>query len=148
MIELMPEQRAIEAKMFVMAQVGLGAPASLVTALGFMDSATKKLVGAWAFERCTGEGGSVYVHWATAAPGWLNRDTLALISHYVFEQLGCAQALGEVRASDTRTRSINERLGFKKVGEIPGYFPNDDLILYCMRRSDCIWLPAEDENDG
>lgn len=145
--ELMPEERTEEAKEFVMRKVGLSAPASVLTAIGFMDK-NKDLLGAFVFERCTGVGGSVYVHWAANEGLWLSRAVISIVMHYVFVQLECAQLLGEVRASDKYVRDVNERIGFNEMATITGYFPGDDLVIYSMRRDECIWLAEEDHEDG
>ena len=149
MIELLPEAREQEAIDLVVRRVGLFSPRSKLKALGFMDSETEELMGAWLFERYTGINGSVFAHWANAVGHrFVTRSNLHLVAHYIFSQLQCQQVLGEVRASDDYVRKMNERLGFKKVAEIPGYFSGDDLVIYRMTRAECSWIPQELKETG
>lgn len=94
------------------------------------------------FERWTGPGGSVTAHWA-APGGKTTRRMLFAVFHYVFGQLKVEKMIGEVRASDKKVRELDERLGMKPVATIAGYFPDDDLVIYEMRREDCLFLPKE-----
>lgn len=126
---------------FVQTRTGVATPLGPVQVLGFVDD--EGILGGFMFERYTGVTGSVHVHWAGRDKKWLNRTMLQLVSIYVYGQLGCHVLFGEVRASDTDVRSIDERLGFVETATIPGYFPNDDLIIYSMTKHQCRWLPAE-----
>lgn len=117
--------------------------------LAFQDA--DGVLGGWVFERYTGPGGSVTMHWAGRDRGWLKLDMLVMCAVYVFEQLACKQAIGEVRASDTEVRRVDEKVGFKEIATIPGYFPDDDLVIYRMERAECRFLPAnhvEGTSDG
>jgi len=109
--------------------------------LAFADS--HGVIGGWVFERYTGVGGSVFSHWAGRSATWLTRRMLRMSALYVFDQLGCERVYGEVPASDTRVRRIDERLGFKEIATLHGCFPHDDLVLYEMTRVNCRWLPAQ-----
>ena len=138
------QERADEVINFVQTKTGVWSPLGAVQAMGFADEDTGELVGAWMFERYTGEGGSVHVHWAARdSKKWLTPDMLRLVAIYAFDQLGVDLLYGEVRASDKRTREIDERLGFGETVVLPAYFPDDDLIVYSMARRQCRWLPAE-----
>lgn len=150
MILLAPPSMNDTIRAFVMIRTGLSVPASATQVLGFIDPNKEELVGAFMFERYTGRGGSAYLHWAAADGNrrWLNRTVLALVAHYAFEQLGVTRVFGEVRASDSYVRRIDERLGFKEVAILPGYFPDDDLAVYCITKQECTWLPAENEESS
>jgi len=99
------------------------------------------VVGGWVFERYTGVGGAVFSHWAGRDARWLKRWMLRIAAAYVFVQLGVSRVYGECAAKDIRVRRIDERLGFIEIATLPGYFPDDDLVIYEMQLEDCKWLP-------
>lgn len=109
------------------------------TSIAFVDD--DGLRGGWLLEKYTGPGGSVHAHFAGARPGWITRPMLRVLANYIFVQLDCSCVFGQVNSKDTQTRSIDERLGFREVATLPNYFPDSDLIVYQMKRSDCRWLP-------
>ena len=113
------------------------------TVLAFRDD--EGILGGWVFERYTGIGGSVTVHWCGRDAGWLKLGMLEMCAHYVFEQLACELVIGEVPESDHIVRQIDEKLGFKQLAVIPGYFLNDNLVIYGLTRCNCRFLPANME---
>lgn len=135
-----------EVRDFITCKLGPRAISDTTSVLAFKDE--KGIMGGWMFERFTGIGGSVTVHWAGRDGRWLRVGMLEMCAHYIFEQLGCACAIGEVEESDKRTRRIDERLGFEQVGLIPGYFPNDNLVIYRLTRSNCRFLRANMESSN
>lgn len=114
--------------------------------IGFRDK--NGIRGAFLIERYTGEGGSVHVHWAGRDKNWLKKYMLTLVSMYVFDQLQCKRMYGEVRAKDSAVRAIDEKLGFKQIAVMKGYYPNDDLIVYEALKEDFPWLPPEFKENG
>ena len=99
--------------------------------------------GVFLFERYTGVNGSIHAHWAGRDPMWLKGYMLTLVFMYAFDQLGCRKIFGEVKAKDARVRRIDEKLGFREVARLEGYFPEDDLIVYELNKQDCVFLPDE-----
>lgn len=135
-----PDEEALED--FCIYHLGLPKVPHECTFLAFRkDDQDHVSVGAM-FERYTGEGGSVTAHWASEG-GYVPRDVLTMAFLYVFDQLGCARMIGEVRASDAHVRRVDEKLGMKEVAVIPGYFPDDDLVIYELKREDCKFLTDE-----
>lgn len=144
MILLAPPSMNDTVRAFVMIKTGLSAPASATQVLGFINAEKEELAGAFMFERYTGVGGSAYLHWAAGDDRrWLNRTVMNIVAVYAFVQLGVERVFGEVRASDTYVRKIDERLGFKEMAILPGYFPDDDLVVYSITKQECRWLPDE-----
>lgn len=107
--------------------------------LGFRDQ--EGIRGAFYFERYTGPGGSIHIHWIGRDAHWLKGYMLTIAATYVYEQLKCRIAYGEVRAKLTAVRTLDERLGFREIARLEGYYPADDMILYELRKEDCAWLP-------
>ena len=135
-------ERNTEVQAWVQARTGAYSPQGSVSVMGFLGK-DDQIVAGWMFERYTGPGGSVYTHWAGEGKRWLTRDVLSLVAIYVFGQLDADNVFGEVRKSDKAVRAIDEKLGFRKVAELTGYFPDDDLIVYRMQKNDCRWLPQD-----
>lgn len=115
--------------------------------LAFRDK--EGILGAAIYERYTGPGGSVHIHWTGRGGRWLTRDMIAMTFVYPFVQLQVKWLFGEVPAKDTYVRNLDERLGFEYFMTIPEFFPDDDLIIYRMHRDKCRWICLEEgENDG
>lgn len=130
-----------DAVAMVVERLGLSALHPSGRILGFRDK--EGIRGAFYFERYTGPGGSIHAHWVGRDKHWLKGYMLTLAFMYAYDQLGCRIIFGEVRAKSAQTRAIDEKLGFREVARLEGYYPGDDLILYMMRKEDCVWLPDE-----
>ena len=123
-------------------KTGVHTPLGPVQVMGFVDD-NDDVVGGFMFERYTGVTGSVHAHWAGSPDRpWMTRNVLSLVAIYVFDQLECHIMYGEVRASDTVVRKMDERLGFVETAVLPAYFPDDDLIIYSMTKQQCRFLPT------
>lgn len=140
---IVPPDREDETRLFIHTRGGIPVPKGPTQVLGFMDDQDEIIAGVM-FERYTGVTGSVHVHWA-AKPStiWLTRTVLYAIATYTYGQMGVGRLFGEVRASDEYVRKVDEKLGFRKVAVLEGYFPGDDLVLYSMTKAECRWLPPE-----
>jgi hypothetical protein len=97
--------------------------------------------GAFLFEKYTGVGGSIHVHWAGRDGHWLKKYMLNLVAMYMFESLQCQISYGLVPAKATNVLDIDYRLGFREVYRLKGFYPEDDLVILQMRKEECIWLP-------
>jgi RimJ/RimL family protein N-acetyltransferase len=139
--ELVPPERSDEVRRYVQERAGVSTPPGPTQVLGFMDSKTKEIIGGFMFEKYTGDRGSVHTHWAGERGRWLTMGVLNMVMIYIFDQLGCDRVFGEVRASDKSVRKIDEKIGFKQVATLPGYFPDDDLVIYCLTKQECRYLP-------
>lgn len=113
-------------------------PPSMVC-IGWRDT-NGEPVGGFIFERYTGRGGSVRMHYA-GRPHWLTARRLRQVAEYVFVHLDCSVAYGEVDAGDAKVRRIDERLGWELVVVLKGALAGGrDMALYEMRRENCRWL--------
>lgn len=143
MAYLAREDRTDEVTEFVQRATGVYSPVSSVQVMGFVDDDTDDVSAAFMFERYTGPGGSVHIHWAVAPHSrGLTRDMMRLVAIYLFDQLKVDVVYGEVRAGEKKTREIDERLGFVQTAVLPAYFPDDDLVIYSITKRQCEWLPA------
>lgn len=139
--EKIVDENDAEMREFLLRKLGLSQMPAGGRILGFKTD-TGPVVG-WLFERYTGPGGAVHTHWAGRKHFFLKRYMLTLVAMYVFDQMKCEVVVGEVPASDLYVRSADEKLGFKEVATIKGYFPGDDLVIYTMTRDACRFLPDE-----
>jgi len=131
---------------FCILNLGLPKPPEDGIILGFRSkSKPDGIEGGAYFEKYTGEHGSVTAHWASKR-GWLFPEMLSMTFMYVFWDLGCDRMYGEVRASDHWTRRVDEKLGMKEVATLPRYFPDDDLVIYELKRENCRFIPQEVRN--
>ena len=75
---------------------------------------------------------------AVLVPGFVK-----IIFDYPFKQLGVNLILISVAESNWKSRSLVEKLGFKKEAEIVGVYPDGAKIIYTMTPSQCRWLENE-----
>ena len=94
-------------------------------------------------------GANIVAHIA-AEPGanWLNRQFLWTIFDYPFNQLGVKRITGQVAAKNLPARQFDEHLGFVAEATLKDALPDDDLIIYCMRRENCRWLALKGPGYG
>lgn len=97
-------------------------------------------------------GTSIHVHLWIAPGRRPSRHFWWATFHYLFGQLKVKNVLGTVPASNLAARRLDEHIGFKQVGYVPGYYPDgDDMILYNLTEEDAPdwmrWLRKE-HKDG
>lgn len=97
-----------------------------------------RLVGGVIFTGYTGA--SIGIHVASFDTRWIDKDMLWITFHYPFEQLGVQKLFGQVPSSNRKALDFNKKLGFKEEARIAGVFPDADLVVMSMLRSDCRWL--------
>lgn len=146
MVETIVDETDEDAARLIIGQAGLGGLPPLGRIMAFRDR--DGIRGGFLFERYTGEGGSIHVHWAGRDRHWLKKYMLILGFTYMFEQLGCRVVYGDVRAKATGVIDIDYRLGFRAVHRFKGYYPDDDLIVFQMHKNQCKWLKPEEEQGG
>lgn len=146
MVDTIVGEEDQEAVQMILGRCGISALRDGDRIIGFRDK--QGVRGGFLCERYTGPGGSIHVHWAGRDKHWLKGYMLTLVGMYVFDQLSCEIMYGEVRAKDEAVRKIDEKLGFDPVARLAGYFPNDDLIIYEVRKNDFTWLPDEFKDQG
>lgn len=96
------------------------------------------LVGGILYQGYTGA--SVQMHVAGFRPRWLNRDLLWVAFDYPFTQLGVKKVFGQVGVHNTKALEFDRNLGFKEEARIADVYPEGDMILMSMYKSDCRWL--------
>jgi len=134
----------------------IGSAFTKVTMQVISRSENGVLLGGAVYENYTGKGGSLLTHVAGFAPNWVNRDLLWVMFDYPFIQLDCTQAFSQVAAKNKASLSFCKNLGFQEVITLGGVFPDDDMILLRMKRSECRFLkiqpktifPRRITNDG
>ena len=140
-VETIVDETDPDAATMVIERLGLSGLHPTARIIAFRDR--EGIRGAFYFERYTGPGGSVHAHWCGRDARWLKGYMLTLAFMYAYDQLRCQIIFGEVKAKSAQTRAIDEKLGFKEITRLVGYYPGDDLILYSLHKQDCVWLPDE-----
>lgn len=98
------------------------------------------LVAGVMFEHYTG---SCVVGTIAVEPGYaMSREFVRAIFDYPFRQLDCDQMLAYVSASNSRSKSLLEHMGFGLVATVPGVYP-EDMQIYLMKRDQCRFLETE-----
>lgn len=89
-------------------------------------------------------GTNICIHSRCDDPKTPSRKFYWMIFDYPFNQLKVTCVRGLVASSNIAAQQINERLGFRVEAVLADYFPDDDAIIYVLRRSDCKWLKLSD----
>lgn len=137
-----------EGRVWLAAALGLDALPPSCTTLIFSDK--DGVMGGFAFERYTGPGGSIHIHWAGRDARWLRRDMLRMVGLYVFDQLRCKKVFGELPSSLNVSQRTLDMNGWRKVAVLEGYFPDEDVILVEATPESSWWAPkdVEGHTDG
>lgn len=87
---------------------------------------------------------SVQAHMAVVAPlVW--RRLLPAVFRYPFEECGKGLLLGVVPSHNEASARMCQRLGFRLAHRVvDGWAPEDDLLLFELRRENCRWLTRRD----
>lgn len=101
------------------------------------------LVGAVAYADFNGA--SMQMHCAGEG-AWLSRRVLRHLFDYPFNVARCRVVIATVPATNARALSLNARLGFREVGRVPDAYPDADMVVMAMRRSECRWI-GEDHGE-
>jgi len=96
-----------------------------------------KLIGGVAYTNFNGA--SIEMHCA-GKPGWLTRQRIKVFFRYPFNNLNCKVVVAPVYRKNKEARRVIEGLGWKRPYRVPGYFRDDDLILYSMLKAECKWI--------
>ena len=84
---------------------------------------------------------SIGISIASNTPKWCSKLVLKIIHGFPFIQMGCNRITATVRESNTKSRSLVTRLGYKQEGELKQYYSNgDSAIIYGLLKSECEWL--------
>lgn len=83
---------------------------------------------------------SCMMHCAVRDSTSLTRKLLAKAFAAPFEQWGYECVMGVVQSSNTKSRNLAERLGFKEFATVPGAHPSGALHFFVMYKKDCRWL--------
>lgn len=118
----------------------MGSSFSTVTMKVISRAEDGVLYGGAVYENYTGEGGSIVMHIAGFRDVWINRDLLWIVYHYPLVQLGCKQIFAQVATKNKECISICRGAGWEEVIKLEGVFPDDDMILFRMRRENCRFL--------
>jgi len=97
-----------------------------------------ELLGGVVYSGYTGK--SIGIHVAGFCDDWISKDMLWVCFHYPFVQLKCEVLFGQVPSDNLRALEFDRKLGFKIEARIPDVFPNADLVVLKMRKSECRWL--------
>lgn len=96
-----------------------------------------KVVAAVSFSHWTGHDIELSV---AALPGAGSRALLRAIFQYVFDQLDCVRCTARIRASNEKSLSLAERIGFRREGVLRNGYGNEDaVILGLLRNEDVFW---------
>jgi RimJ/RimL family protein N-acetyltransferase len=97
-----------------------------------------RLLGGIIYDGCTGP--CIFAHQAAFDKHWLSRDMLWVVFDYPFNQLGCKKICGTIPSGNPALLAFNKKLGFSVEATIKDAYPDGDMLVLSMKRSDCRWL--------
>ena len=95
-----------------------------------------KLIGVLGFQHWTRE--DVEVLWA-GERGFGSKALANVAWHYIWETLGCTRCTGYIRADNTHSLRLAERMGFVREGVKRRARNGVDVIVVGMLREECRW---------
>jgi hypothetical protein len=118
-----------------------GDPTVRGVSIGLLDDTTGILAGVF-FEDYTGT--AVFAHMAVdKTKGTVTRQFISFCLDYVFSYLNCAVLYCYVPSSNLASRQFVERLGFTLKATLEEAHPQGNLLLYELRKENCIWLTSK-----
>jgi len=75
------------------------------------------------------------------APGAVvPKEFLRAIFHYPFVQLGCEKIVALIAENNWKSQNLVEKMGFEREAVVTDYYPEGDLFIYSMTKSQCRFL--------
>lgn len=79
------------------------------------------------------------------APGAvMPKEFLWAIFYYPFVQLDCEKIVALIAENNRKSQTLVEKMGFVREAVVADYYPEGDLLIYSMTKSQCRFL----ENDN
>ena len=76
---------------------------------------------------------------------WLTRLNLRYFFDYPFNQMQVKRITALVSESNAKSVRLIEGVGFRHETTLTDAAPDGDLLVYVMRRNDCIWIKENHE---
>lgn len=111
-------------------------PADIMAAIGLVDG-NDGLVAAVVYDHYTE---SCVTATIVIEKCKITRTMIRAMFRYPFEQLGVGKIIAYVNSANAASRKFVERLGFVIEGCIKDVYPNGDMLILGLVKSDCEWL--------
>ena len=85
---------------------------------------------------------AVVVHMAVRHKNVPLKRFIPAVFHYAFIDLGVDKMVGFVNSANKAALKTDLRLGFRPEAIVEEVFPNGDLVIMVMNRSECRWIPT------
>lgn len=110
-------------------------------AIGVVDD--EQVYGGVVFEDYTKV--AIQVHIALAHPHVPIRKLLVTAAMYAYNQLGVDKILAMVKSANDESINFITKIGFRPEAMVVDVFPDGDLLIFSMTRSQCRFLPRQKE---
>lgn len=104
--------------------------------IGKMDNKGQLQAGV-AYELCNGV--NIYCHIAGLG-NWACREFLAVIFDYPFNQIGVRRITVPVCSTNTASKKLVQKMGFKLESTLSQATPGGDMLIYRMFKDECKYL--------
>lgn len=71
---------------------------------------------------------------------WADRNFLAIIFDYPFNQIGAKRITAPICSSNTKSIDLVRKMGFNQENKLQGATPKGDLLLFSMFKNECKYL--------
>lgn len=83
------------------------------------------------------------------APGAvMPKEFLRAIFHYPFVQLGCEKIVALIAENNWKSQNLVEKMGFVREAVVADYYPEGDLFIYSMMKSQCRFLEKDNGQEN
>lgn len=116
--------------------VGSGPGFGPCAAIGVVNDEVTEILGGVVYHNFRAEYRNCELSFASSGKAWLNRDMIAGLLGYPFDQLNCKVVIGVTPKHNRRALEFLRRFGFTRDGCVRSGFGSDDAIISTLKASE------------
>ena len=115
-------------------------PTQHIQCFGIWNNETEELRGVVGYDCWTDTACEMHVASQDEGKFWLNKEFLYKAFWYPFVACNRQVVIAKVNSRDKNVLEFDKKLGFKEIGRIPNAYPESEMVILAMQKSECRWL--------
>jgi hypothetical protein len=115
-------------------------PTKHIQCLGLWNDETQTLNGIVGYDNWTDTAVEMHVASGKDDKHWINKELLYKAFYYPFVTCNRQVIIAKVNSRDKNVLEFDKKLGFKEIGRIPNAYPESEMVILAMQKSECRWL--------